>query len=570
MKKLTLIVSALALLIGFSQCKKEEITPNSNNEGVFITLTAGYGQQDAKTDFNPTDGPSSSFCWSDTTEYIYVGGSKSEGCIGKLTGTGDGESSQITFSGTITPADGETELHFFYLGNGSHEGATTLDFSNQDGTKDNVTDYHIAIGSQTYSSGQTDFSATLNMAMAIAFFDLSGFNNDSKAAETVYLSGDDLYSTASINYSAGTITGNAKGSIKVGTANSGMYVALLPTTTPEVDASTTLQFNSNSKTGSFTFPKGIKQGKYYSNGGSALTVSTSAGNGIPGTFSVSATKKVFFSPGNLQYQASTGTWRFAENQYDYVGNSSNGVGNVYETIGGIATKCDNTQIADNYEGWIDLFGWGTSGCNHGATNYQPYNTDKDATYYYAYGDKANNLDSGNGKADWGIQNSSSIINSYEYHTWRTLTSAEWLYLFNTSSDRCKNGVYFCKCRIQIETSTYVNGIIILPDNWDNTYFAFPSDWYNKPAIGFDKVTVSLDNWRDCIQCNGGIFIPAAGKRSGTSYSDSGYMDYWSSTHYNDNYIYTLRATGYGGNMGDNSYSNYRYDGCAVRLVYDVD
>ena len=34
-----------------------------------------------------------------------------------------------------------------------------------------------------------------------------------------------------------------------------------------------------------------------------------------GSFSVSATQKVTFSRGNLQYQASTGTWRFAVKQW---------------------------------------------------------------------------------------------------------------------------------------------------------------------------------------------------------------------------------------------------------------
>ena len=38
---------------------------------------------------------------------------------------------------------------------------------------------------------------------------------------------------------------------------------------------------------------------------------------LPGLFSVSDNKKVSFSKGNLQYQASTNTWRFAEQQYLY-------------------------------------------------------------------------------------------------------------------------------------------------------------------------------------------------------------------------------------------------------------
>ena len=40
---------------------------------------------------------------------------------------------------------------------------------------------------------------------------------------------------------------------------------------------------------------------------------------LPGFFSVSETKKIRFSKGNLQYQASTDTWRFAENQWDFEG-----------------------------------------------------------------------------------------------------------------------------------------------------------------------------------------------------------------------------------------------------------
>ena len=43
------------------------------------------------------------------------------------------------------------------------------------------------------------------------------------------------------------------------------------------------------------------------------------GGALSGLFSVSATQQVHFSQGNLQYQASTNTWRFAEHQYDYVG-----------------------------------------------------------------------------------------------------------------------------------------------------------------------------------------------------------------------------------------------------------
>ena len=75
---------------------------------------------------------------------------------------------------------------------------------------------------------------------------------------------------------------------------------------------------------------------------------------LPGRFTVNAEGlQVQFAQGNLQYQASSNTWRFAEHQYDIVGDAT--IGNVYEN----GVKSDNTAISSDYDGWIDLFGWGT-------------------------------------------------------------------------------------------------------------------------------------------------------------------------------------------------------------------
>lgn len=98
MKKMVLIFAVVALTLGFSHCKKQE-TP-ATNESVRITLTASYGQDGAKTGFDPTTG---AFAWTGTTEapeYINVGGSTS-GYLGQLTSTQSGATA--TFSGTIAP-----------------------------------------------------------------------------------------------------------------------------------------------------------------------------------------------------------------------------------------------------------------------------------------------------------------------------------------------------------------------------------------------------------------------------------------------------------------------------------
>ena len=104
--------------------------------------------------------------------------------------------------------------------------------------------------------------------------------------------------------------------------------------------------------------------------------------------------KVYFSKGNLQYKASTNTWQFAANQYDYIGNA-------------------NSNISSSYSGWIDLFGWGTSGYNHGANCYQPWSTSQTDSDYYAYGQYTYDLYDQTGKADWGynaISNGGNVSN----------------------------------------------------------------------------------------------------------------------------------------------------------------
>ena len=105
-----------------------------------------------------------------------------------------------------------------------------------------------------------------------------------------------------------------------------------------------------------------------SNGGNESPVPLVLTGAINGLFSVSASQQVYFSQGNLQYRASTNTWRFAFNQWeDYVG-------------------ADNANASKTYFGWIDLFGWGTS---------------ENVSYYYAYGQSTYNLYDQTGKADWG-------------------------------------------------------------------------------------------------------------------------------------------------------------------------
>ena len=56
----------------------------------------------------------------------------------------------------------------------------------------------------------------------------------------------------------------------------------------------------------------------YGNEVAFTTLSEAPIGAIDGMFSVSDNIQVFFSQGNLQYQPSTNTWRFANNSWDLI------------------------------------------------------------------------------------------------------------------------------------------------------------------------------------------------------------------------------------------------------------
>lgn len=560
-KGMTMIL-ALGLILGMTQCKKNVVTPvTPAGNSVHITLNANIGGE--KTGFDPATGQ---FNWtSGVTEYINVGGDKS-GYIGQLQGTWS-DVETIVFTGDITPAANEETLYFFYLGNGDHKEATTVDFSNQGGDPDRMTNWHIAIGQAPYN-GTGSYSASLNMAMAYAYFNISQFTDASNTLESVYIHGDDVYSIANINYKEGTITGASKGYIKLDKSigNTSKYVALIPS----VNTATTIKFDSNSKTGSMTFNNGIKPASFYSNGGEALAVTATAGTGVPGSFSVSATKKVFFSKGNLQYQASTGTWRFAENQYDAIGNNA-GNNNFTETR---STQSD----------WIDLFGWGTSGWNGASayteSHYQPWDCNGSSpsnTYGYGYGPNVKegysynytyNLTGTYANCDWGVYNTISNGGA----GWRTLTggddeSSEWKYLLQTRNASTVAGTAnarFFKAKVND-----IQGIVILPDVYTHP------DGITNPAYINQTSYLSWSNassynqaqW-EAMETAGAVFLPMGGYRSYSSNNPgytSGYAYYWSTTVKSNSDAYIMQFT-----TGLSHTNVAKRIGCSVRLVKDID
>lgn len=500
MKRATYLLS-IVLLFGMTQCKKNNVAPTATGNGPHITLNVSYGNG-AKTGFIPG---STSFVWTNgATEYLYVGGSAHSGCLGVLSGTGNGTST-MTFGGdlTTTPSENET-LYFFYLGKGQTGTAvTSLDFSKQDGTLANVTNYHVAISEGIVYTGQSDFNTTLNMAMAIAYFDLSGFVNSSNEAETVYLHGEDVYTTATIDYQHGTIVGGTKGLMKIGTASAGAYVALLPSGNTN---ETWLYFDSNSKEGQMKFLRGIQPAKYYAHSGAALNVTSDAvlEGSLTGLFSVSATQRVRFSKGNLKYHCSLANpeWRFADNQYEHVAYNADDYG-------------------ENTGSWIYNFGWGTSGYGHRNLYYQPWSNEGNASDYYAYNSGSKNLYDEDGRADWGY-NKISNGGNIENIGWRTLTADEMNYIMFSRPSSTVAGTNNARFARAYLFGTYY-GVIIFPDNYTHPEGVASPNYINVTnGTGLNSNQYSEADWLKMEAAGCVFFTKTLGTYDG---------QYWSSKIY---------------------------------------
>lgn len=276
-------------------------------------------------------------------------------------------------------------------------------------------------------------------------------------------------------------------------------------------------------------------------------------------FSIGGGKGVEFSTGNLQYCPKTKTFRFADRQWYYCGNGDikkhqtmeiydsvwvkgydtlqrkvdklNPDGSVLSSAGTkdsivslldtVKAYCSNTKIGQgDYQGWIDLFGWGTSGYGSvDATNTCFLPTSTSTTGYgpeYGAANKRNidTVSSPQRFLDWGQANDiyckwvsydtinngdvfvrdiqvidstlfrartfvpiGKVIVAQPTPVWRTLTADEWKIIFSgTRNVADKNGVSVDKpwARVIVNfpnrltggnnNTEPVEGLLIFPDD----------------------------------------------------------------------------------------------------------
>lgn len=230
---------------------------------------------------------------------------------------------------------------------------------------------------------------------------------------------------------------------------------------------------------------------------SPFVINPNSENGMmPGRFTVdSKGTQVRFSQGNLQYNDSLKLWRFATNEWDTLGIANKQIGN------------------EDYDGWIDLFGWSTG-----------ENPTLASTEHSDYTEPFK---------DWG---ENAIANGgNQTSQWHTLSNDEWVYIFHGRDNAEK--------LFGLGTVAGINGLILLPDEWEMPWgvpgfkpsttkgMAWDSEkgrYDNSNEDNFEHNTYTAEQW-DVLEKAGAIFLPTASYRSGTDVAIlANEGNYWSS------------------------------------------
>ncbi len=597
MKKLSTIIMALALVLGMSQCKKQETPTNGNSgEKVYVTLNVSNGESLAvnvdnngsRHDMSPRLG----MVKFESGDVLHVG--YNGHYIGQLTYQNG------AFGGELNgPTDNvQDHLHFSFLGgkgiseNSPAVGATSFDFSIADqSAKLPVLCYGAS--NQIYGAS-SNYTAVLEYKCALVRFDLVNHGED----YTVTLSG--VPTQATVNFANSTIVAtegqtNADMTLYGEPGNAAYRWAILLKDTNLEDAED-LTIGSTVASHVMDNNMYIDEGISISNtvipaAPNAQYAVKTSGNVLT-KFTVGVGKKVYFSKANLKYTAADG-YSFHDTQFDEIYPAlSNGI----PAQSGYHSNVQLSNLSD-----MDRFCWGYKvNATPGGDQYVEGNHDLDSD------------------TDWGSQLTT------EGRHWRTLTADEWDYLLNSRGARSfmmvdaiiPNGSSFLRCE----------GLLLFPDGFNHTQIqglyttntpatvGFNTAWYNKKDFTQDEINSygrflyhPIDKLRDSNQnymfitnpnsnmykllAAGCVFLPALGYRYGTEmtkygcYQNAQYIGqgfYWTATNiysmgneYAKYFWFGIHGASNGTSTNNEEYvgtasSTGRESGMCVRLVWDAD
>jgi hypothetical protein len=571
MKRLSTIIMALALVLGMSQCKKQE-TPTNGNSGEMVHITLNVNDSESlAVNVNDNGGrhavaPNLGVIQFTNGDKLYVGNNNHY--VGYLNYVVD--ESGRRFDGYIDGSACSTsdKLHFYFLG-GKGPDVTTIN--------DNPESFTISIANQTdnlpvlcygisneYYSTNGSYTASLAYKCALVKFVL---NNDTY--NNWYLS--DVYDQATISFA--TTAGDAFTPIAAKTDSKGRItlhreqgnvgvrwaILLAGTTLPGV--SNPLNENDFITDLDFQVQRPDKDDVVKNN----IT-------GEYSTFTVGPNKKVWFSKANLKYTPGTGTWGFHKDQIsecvtpDEYGATSHGVTTYFVGQSNLNNPGRTYNTSE-----MDRFSWGYNETTSASEGGESSNPD------YVHGGGVD-LSVADG-TDWGCV-FTGVGNDY----WRTLTANEWdSLLFHRGS----KSFMMISCIVPNKDSTardICRGLLLFPDGFDETQIAgltmctgtnntnlmkpgFHTYLYNKVDYTYDEigtgyayvyidkgVTDAAGNYYYYTNPNsnmyklleaGCVFLPAVGYRmsnNGSNYDKYNYYETDSQGYYAQGYYWTASST----------------------------
>jgi hypothetical protein len=623
MKKLSTIIMALALVLGMSQCKKQE-TPTTGNTtpiypGVHITVNVGEnednggkGENGEKHHIAPYYGL---FSFSDGDK-LYVGHNGQY--VGTLTFANG------FFSGDIFPNPNVTDkpLHFYFVGNAVVTGTpsanqtTSLSINIADQSQ-NLPVLSYGASNELYTGPNNTYSTTLRNQCALVRINLL-----TETTDAITLS--NVPNAATIDFINNAITPtNTTGDITL-YGEEGVETHRWAILLPETDLSDRDDLIWQGEGGEQGMPS-IGNNTYVNAGiGEGIQIQNLPAVTLPNEdlviknssnvfseFTVSSTgKKVYFSKANLTWNSTAG-YHFHDTQFDEEHSGGTNLIYPYPASGDVTLS--------NLTG-LDRFTWGH-------IPNQGINT----SYYITNQQLSAGLD-----PEWGKQ-----MTGEGNDQWRTLTADEWNYLLHKRSG---NRFMLVSVLVPITYNnepyyTNVQGLLLFPDGFNYSGLGLTQATGVTTGIGFwpgriNKVygnddyqpasgnyTVTYDSYMDAYTTNfvagpykliepknnlehlytnpssnmykllqaGCVFLPAVGCREGAEYKKYHYYDnrrhaaqgfYWaadrviSGTSENAKYFWF----GYVGGSNvetdprptfEANNTQHRSLGCCVRLVWDA-
>lgn len=586
MKRLSTIIMALALVLGMSQCKKQETPATGNttptNPGVHITVNVGEnednggkGENGERHNIAPAYGL---FSFS-SGDQLYVGHN------GEFVGTLKFKNG--FFDGTIYPDASVTDqpLHFYFLGNSELDGDTIVNQTtslsiNIADQSENLPVLSYGASTKPFTGPNTTYSTTLKNKCALVRFDLQN-----QGDYEVTLS--NVPTQATVNFANPTAETAIVATEGQTNANMTLYgeegntairwAILLPGTNLSTGhGDLNITYSGDVNLAELAYNDYVNSGISINNplplpDAPDAEYAVKNSDDVLSQFTVNANgKKVYFSKANLRFVGfdNTGSWSFHENQVD-------------ASFASPGYSSGNLEIPTT-ESTNDRLAWGLYG-NHGM-------------YEDDFPEITTNLSKADGN-DWGCAFSET---SPEGDNWRTLTIDEWNYLFNGRSQQKR----FLKVTLKLsdsETPNAVQGILLFPDDYVEPAGLTQTFTYNSntsASTGSGYVVADGDKFINAklytdptsnsykMLAAGAVFLPAAGYRIQQWYQMyychtpglytaslkwDAYGYYWSSTSgvYNQyeaksRAFYFDRST-----VGEASSYQDRSHGMCVRLVWDA-